>query len=348
MKILPNFKHMSTQDKINLAQILVIIPVVLISIPTCFTRKSHFPDDYYPDPKTLLWTVVPFAICCLFRKFFVNTLFYKLGDKFLVHKPQWTPEYRDFRVKRFALCLFKAIYFFYSASFGFVLFKHEDWMPKILYGTGKQEYKYLWESYPYQEYNPCIVFYYIFGLGYHLHSLVFHMMSEKKGDYMENLLHHLATVFLMVFSFCNQCTRIGVLVLIVHDLVDFVLYIGKVCHDMKNQVPVYIIFSTLVIIYFKYRVYYFPRYIIWEGALLGNQYLPFEVPGLFTNYYMMIGLLWVLWGLHLYWFYLIIMMIVDMIKANGSIIDPHTVNKKDDDKKEEKEDGKEEEKEKKE
>ena len=329
MKLLSKFKQMSTQDKINFSQIVVILPVVLISIPTCFTRKSHFPDEYYPDPKTLLWVTIPFILISCLRKICTDHLFYKLGDKFLVNKPQWTKEYREFRVKRFALCLFKTIYFFFSTSFGFVLFKHEDWMPKILFGRGKQDYKYLWESYPYQEYNSSIEFYYIFGLGYHLHSLVFHMMSEKRGDYMENLLHHLATVFLMVFSFCNQCTRIGVLVLIVHDIVDFVLYLAKICHDLKNQVPLYFSFSLLVITYFKYRIYYFPRYIIWEATLLGNQYLPFEVPGLFTNFYLMVGLLWVLWGLHIYWFYMIIMMIVNLIKDKGNLTDPYTVVKKD-------------------
>lgn len=326
MKIINKFKQLSTQDKINLLQILIIFPIVILSIPTCFTRKSYFPNGYYPDPKTLLWVSIPFTTICILRKVFVDSLFYKLGDKFLVNKPQWTETFRDFRVKRFSICLFKTIYFFFSATLGFVLFRNEDWMPHILFGKGKGDYNQLWEGYPYKEYNPLIDFYYIVGLGYHLHSLVFHMMSEKRSDYLENLLHHIATVFLMIFSFCNQCTRVGILVMIVHDIVDFIMYLGKSIHDLNMKIPVYIVFFLLIINYFKYRVFYFPRYIIWEGALLGKNFLPFEISGLFTNFYLMIGLLWVLWGLHLYWFYMIIKMIISFVKEKGKIEDPYAVS----------------------
>ena len=46
-------------------------------------------------------------------------------------------------------------------------------------------------------------------------------------DFVENMIHHVATITLMVFSWCNNFVRIGTLVLVIHDAVDYWLEVNQ-------------------------------------------------------------------------------------------------------------------------
>ncbi len=45
-------------------------------------------------------------------------------------------------------------------------------------------------------------------------------------DFLENVIHHFVTIFLMVFSWSDNMVRIGTLVMIVHDAVDYWLEVS--------------------------------------------------------------------------------------------------------------------------
>ncbi|ELP94306.1 protein ASC1, putative [Entamoeba invadens IP1] len=314
---------LTKQDKFNITQILVILPFVLLCIPTSFNRRAEYHSDTIPNPMNLLWAIIPFAVVYALRVIFVENLFPKFGDKFIYYKPGWGPGVRKFRVKRFALVLFKGIYFWISAPLGILLFKHEDWMPKGLFGVGKQDLELLWDGYPFQEQSPMLFVYYCWELGYHTHSLVFHMQSEKRNDYFENLLHHLATIFLIVLSYCNNCLRIGALVLVLHDIVDAIMYLSKSVNDMPNQVPVYCGFFFIAYSFLRFRLITLGFDII-PAAINARNYIPEGATGQYVHW-LLVGLLCVLWVLHAYWFYLIIEIIHNAIKNKGKLQDPHAV-----------------------
>lgn len=46
-------------------------------------------------------------------------------------------------------------------------------------------------------------------------------------DFWVNFIHHIATVLLMSFSWADNFVRVGTLVLLVHDAVDFWLEVTK-------------------------------------------------------------------------------------------------------------------------
>ena len=50
--------------------------------------------------------------------------------------------------------------------------------------------------------------------------------SVFEQDFLENLIHHAATITLMTFSWANNMVRVGTLVLVIHDAVDYWLEVS--------------------------------------------------------------------------------------------------------------------------
>jgi len=86
-----------------------------------------------------------------------------------------------------------------------------------------------WVDYPHHKVPPEVWWYYLFGAGFYSSLLLTQVFDAKRKDFWEMLVHHLVTIFLMGFSWICNLTRIGSLVLIVHDCVDILLEGAKMC-----------------------------------------------------------------------------------------------------------------------
>lgn len=51
----------------------------------------------------------------------------------------------------------------------------------------------------------------------------------RRKDWLESMVHHVATVILLVYSYYVNFTRVGVMVLLVHDVSDIFLEAAKLC-----------------------------------------------------------------------------------------------------------------------
>ena len=213
---------------------------------------------------------------------------------------------------RFAHCLFKCLYFTVTTPMGVMLFRNEDWVPGSLFGVGKRDLSLLWEDFPLTPHTPFLLLFYNWELGYHLHSLAYHIFSKPRNDFYESLLHHLCSVFLMVFSYVNNCGRIGVLVLLLHDVVDIFMYGSKCLMDLQNQVPAYVTFAGLIFCYAKYRLWVFPSCVIVSG-IAAISIVPDWIAFRYTTYTLLIVMLLCLFVLHVYWFYLILCILKDIV-----------------------------------
>jgi hypothetical protein len=58
-----------------------------------------------------------------------------------------------------------------------------------------------------------------------IHYLIFHEVRRK--DWLESLIHHIVTVFLMSYSYYVNFTRIGIMVMLLHDVSDIFLEVAK-------------------------------------------------------------------------------------------------------------------------
>ncbi|EDR28621.1 protein ASC1, putative [Entamoeba dispar SAW760] len=313
-------------DKSFFLQLLMMVPLVVVCFPSSFNRSEEFKQSPLPKPIDLLPSIIPLAVISILRIVLAENLFKKIAKKVVYRKPEWDEKFTQFRYERFGLTFFKFLYYLGVAPFGVYLFRNEDWMPSALFGQGKSDLLLIYENFPYVPEVPYLTMFYCLELGYHLHSLLFHICSTPRNDYYDTLLHHVATIFLVIFSYVNNCGRIGVCVMVLHDIVDAIMYYTKCTNDFKNQVPCYIGFFFLVISYARFRLYVFPRYIIY-AAIQAYPFIPKNATGGYIVWGLLVGMLCSLLILHIYWFKLIIEMIFKVASHEG-VVDPHAGKQK--------------------
>uniref|UniRef100_A0A3Q2ZN89 Ceramide synthase 4a n=1 Tax=Hippocampus comes TaxID=109280 RepID=A0A3Q2ZN89_HIPCM len=155
--------------------------------------------------------------------------------------------------------------------------------------------------------------YYTLELGFYLSLLLCVSVDVKRKDFKEQVIHHIATIFLIGFSYCANYVRIGTLVMLVHDSSDFLLESAKMFHYAewtKTCDSLFVIFSLVFLIT---RLVVFPCRIIHTTLVLS---LDFFEP--FFGYYFFNALLLVLQALHIFWAYLILRMICKFM-FNGKV-----------------------------
>lgn len=84
-------------------------------------------------------------------------------------------------------------------SYGYSTLKDETWLPPQLGGHG--DVATAWNGWPYSVISDSVKRYYLLELSYHAHSLVFHVITVKRNDFVEMTLHHTCAVLLVIFSY---------------------------------------------------------------------------------------------------------------------------------------------------
>eukprot|EP00357_Protocruzia_adherens_P019121 CAMPEP_0115013952 /NCGR_PEP_ID=MMETSP0216-20121206/25747_1 /TAXON_ID=223996 /ORGANISM="Protocruzia adherens, Strain Boccale" /LENGTH=227 /DNA_ID=CAMNT_0002383515 /DNA_START=668 /DNA_END=1351 /DNA_ORIENTATION=- len=194
------------------------------------------------------------------------------------------------------------------------MFKDTEFLGSQMGGAG--DFKNIWVGFPYYDYPEQTKLYYMVSFAYHFHSLLFHVLiSEPRSDYMEMLLHHTVTCFLLYLSFILNYVRVGVCVLFLHDVSDIFVYLAKVLVDFKLtvlQLPAYVALMTV----FGYcRLYVYPVYVIPWGSIYAEDVVQGEVLGWDVSAAMLI----MLQVLHVYWYALLLKMgITKIFKGKGA------------------------------
>ncbi|KAL8426869.1 hypothetical protein Efla_002477 [Eimeria flavescens] len=172
--------------------------------------------------------------------------------------------------------------------------------------------------------------------------LAFINFETKRKDYAVLFLHHVVTIILVGFSYCCSYWKLGIVVLLLHDLADVLLYLSKTLHYSRiKSNAVEISFATFVVVYFVTRLVLLPihcviptqnmelirtltrNFVSSRWRLPGGLFLP--------------GFLALLQLLHVYWFWCIIRMVFGLIKAirNGNREDCEDVRSDDEDEEDE-------------
>jgi len=153
-------------------------------------------------------------------------------------------------------------------------------------------------------------------LGCYLHQLMWTEVDRK--DSTEMIIHHVSTIFLIMWSWCSNLTRIGCTILLVHDVADVFLesakcvnyaslskgrkWLSSICDSL------FAVFATTFAVS---RLYYFPRHcvasLVWEA--------PVEFSGRtdWYGYYIFTALLCTLQILHVFWFAMIVKMVYGLL-----------------------------------
>lgn len=126
-------------------------------------------------------------------------------------------------------------------------------------------------------------------------------------------VHHVVTIILIVSCIVFRLERIGLLVLVVHDVADIFLEAGKLSNYLGSEAGSTGFFVSLIVVWVISRLYYFPVKVI--RSVYFEHYLMFDAP--YCNYFT--GLLCVLLVLHVYWFKLILKTFFKTIKTGKTV-----------------------------
>ncbi|KAM3876861.1 ceramide synthase 2 [Diretmus argenteus] len=162
----------------------------------------------------------------------------------------------------------------------------------------------VWMGFPRQSMLESQYWYYILEMGFYWSLLFSVAFDVKRKDFKEQIIHHLATLVLLAFSWCVNYIRIGTLVMLVHDASDVLLESAKLFNYAKWEKSCNTLFVVFAIVFMVTRLIIFPFWLIhctWVYPI--DHYPPF------FGYYFFNVLLVVLLFLHIFWAYLILRMV---------------------------------------
>ncbi|XP_056613943.1 ceramide synthase 4a isoform X1 [Triplophysa dalaica] len=165
-----------------------------------------------------------------------------------------------------------------------------------------------WRGYPKQAVAEAQYWYYVTELSFYLSLLLCVSVDTKRKDFKEQIVHHVATIFLIAFSYCGNFVRVGTLVMLVHDSSDFLLESAKMFNYAgwrKTCDALFVIFAAVFLIT---RLVVFPCRVVYTTAVDCLDVFP---P--FPGYYFFNCLLLVLQALHVFWAWLILRMVYKFV-----------------------------------
>ncbi|XP_023674698.1 ceramide synthase 2-like [Paramormyrops kingsleyae] len=161
-----------------------------------------------------------------------------------------------------------------------------------------------WKAYPRQPVQTAHYWYYLLELGFYWSLLFCVSVDIKRKDFKEQIIHHVAAIVLLGFSYCSNYVRIGTLVMLVHDSSDFLLESAKMFNYAGWRRTCDFLFVVFTVAFLVTRLVVFPSKIIHTTLVLSmEEFQPF------FGYYFFNGLLLVLQGLHIFWAWLILRMV---------------------------------------
>ncbi|XP_051282612.1 ceramide synthase 5 [Dicentrarchus labrax] len=157
-----------------------------------------------------------------------------------------------------------------------------------------------WHNYPFQPVSHGQYNYYVAELAFYCSLMFSQFIDIKRKDFMIMLVHHLATILLITFSYANNMLRAGTLVMCVHDASDIFLEAAKLANYAKFQRLCDGLFVVFSISFFLTRLVIYPFWVV-HSVLFES----WEIVGPYRAWWLLNGLLLVLQALHIIWFYLI-------------------------------------------
>ena len=204
---------------------------------------------------------------------------------------------------KFQDAAFQWTYYTFYCAFGFYVLYDKPWLWDI---------KHCWYGFPTQPLTDDLWWYYMVPLSYYWTMTFTFLWSHRRKDSLQMFIHHILTIFLIVFSWAVNLIRGGSLVLIVHECVDIPLLMAKMCEYTGNKEKMDVFFILFVVLWAMTRVGLFPLWVMrstfFEAHVILDMWYPI--------YYIFNGMLLLLFIIHCIWTYFIIKILVHKLKHN--------------------------------
>ncbi|XP_029993380.1 ceramide synthase 2 [Sphaeramia orbicularis] len=201
--------------------------------------------------------------------------------------------------KRFCEASWRCAFYFFAFFGGVVALYDKPWLYNL---------KEVWAGFPKQSMLQSQYWYYLLEMGFYLSLILSLTFDVKRKDFKEQIVHHIATLTLLSFSWISNYIRIGTLVMAVHDSADILLEGAKVFNYAKWHMTSNTMFVVFTFLFMVTRLVIFPFWLIHCTWVY-----PVEEFAPFFGYYFFNIMLLVLQILHLYWAFLITRMLLKLI-----------------------------------
>lgn len=192
---------------------------------------------------------------------------------------------------------------FYCSIFAYGLYTLSD--KPWLWDT-----KHCWYGYPHHSMTSDVWWYYMVELGFYTSLTFSQFMDIKRKDFAQMFVHHIVTILLLVFSWSSNLTRIGTIVLIVHDFADCPLEAAKMAKYIHKQRLGDMLFVVFTLAWIVSRLGLYPYRVIYSTA-----FEAVTCTAMFPAYYIFNGLLCALQVLHIVWTWMIIRVALQAISS---------------------------------
>lgn len=143
-------------------------------------------------------------------------------------------------------------------------------------------------------------------MAYHCYELSHTILADRhRVDFPEYVLHHFLTFTLVFFSYLLNYLPIGAAVMVLHDVTDLTASFFKLMIDVTPFALQMTSFVLMLVSWAYFRLYFFPVHVIgriyeeaqdWRGLVPMNG----------NSVAMLSGFLFVLFCLHVFWFYIML------------------------------------------
>eukprot|EP00762_Andalucia_godoyi_P003910 ANDGO_05665.mRNA.1 Ceramide synthase hyl-1 len=244
---------------------------------------------------------VPWLCLCLFFCF-VNFLFRLQANRAAIRIAK-RRKIRSADQKKFAECVYYVGYYVAVSILGLVVLALDGWSPFPASN--------FWNGWPMQPFSRTFRTYYMWELAFYMTAVLFTLCFDgKRSDRTELVTHHFVTIALIASSFWMYFFRVGLMILIIHNVGDIFLYATKAVYYWNHRQGLLkdIMFGCFAASFFVTRLVFFPLHVLpscWFDVLE-------FVPGIHVmmNERLFINVcLWLLQSLHVFWFAMIARMV---------------------------------------
>lgn len=161
--------------------------------------------------------------------------------------PLWFSKFSRIRRRKICENIFYTVFYIFSFWYGVIVITKENWTVDPREAIIRE----FWTPFPVPM-SSLFRSYYLMEAGYYCGALLFLSFDTKRSDFMEFVIHHSSTIFLVLISYIFGYVRVGLYILCLHDASDILLYLAKVLYYVRWNADVYV-FSFFVIVFYLTR-----------------------------------------------------------------------------------------------
>ncbi|NXH98724.1 CERS4 synthase, partial [Pachycephala philippinensis] len=201
---------------------------------------------------------------------------------------QWAQDHPRL-MKKFCEASWRFTFYFTSFFSGLALPYDEPWF---------WDHTVCWLKFPQQPLPPVLGWFYLLELSFYCSLVATLLFDVKRKDFKEQIIHHIATITLIFVSYCANMIRFGMIVMLVHDASDYTLEVHYPHLEiMESHNACFSLVTSDLFLPLSHSVYY---YFVTKVSL-------FPISCLISAFLMILQLL------HIFWSYVIIQMIFNVI-----------------------------------